>query len=334
MSKYHELCERKVCLDTETTGKSDDGTPGDHRVIEIGCVEILGRKPTGRELQIYLNPERPVDEEAFNVHHISDEFLKNKPKFSEVYQQFYDFIVGSELIIHNAKFDVGFLNHEMELIGKNVKIENICQVTDTLEVAKEKFPGQHVSLDALCTKLDVDESARTSHGALLDAQILSEVYLAMTGGQESLFTEGPQTTSVVESFDLSSYKKTKIQKPSIFEKADHILYLLRMNNPKAENNEILFGDEYKIKFLEKEKDGKVVKVLNEDMIQEALRKLLEKEYPNEPDAYDRYIKFSQERQKLADDIKKEKLALKKEELEEAKRRERESDAKAGIVSDD
>ena len=183
---YHEKNIRKVCLDTETTGKNDDGTPGDHRVIEIGCVEIVGRTLTGHSLQLYLNPERKVDEEAFNIHHISDEFLATQPKFNDVYKQFYDFIVGSELIIHNAKFDVGFLNHELEICHRNIKIENICQVTDTLAVAKEMFPGQRISLDALCVKLNVDRSSRIHHGALLDAELLSEVYLAMTGGQEAM----------------------------------------------------------------------------------------------------------------------------------------------------
>lgn len=130
-----EQRERKIVLDTETTGKEDDGTPGSHRVIEIGCVEMMGRQLTGRKLQLFMNPERPVDEEAYNVHHISDDFLKDQPKFAEVFPRFYEFIAGAELIIHNAKFDVGFLDHEFKLIGQNLKIENICLVTDTLDIA-------------------------------------------------------------------------------------------------------------------------------------------------------------------------------------------------------
>ena len=178
--------KRQVALDTETTGKSDDGTPGEHRIIEVCCVEIIDRKVTGRTLQLYVNPERPVDQEAFKVHGISNEFLKDKPKFEEVAHELIDFIRGSELLIHNAKFDVGFMDQEWLRMGLNEKTSDMAHVVDTVSLAMKLCPGHQVNLDNLCKLYDVDRSSRTLHGALLDAQILAEVYLAMTGGQESL----------------------------------------------------------------------------------------------------------------------------------------------------
>ena len=178
--------KRQVALDTETTGKSDDGTPGEHRIIEVGCVEIIDRKLTGRTLQLYVNPERPVDEEAFQVHGISNEFLADKPKFAEVANQLIDFIRGSELLIHNAKFDVGFMDKEWQLLGLSETTTDMATVVDTVSLAMQLCPGHQVNLDNLCNLYDVDKSARTVHGALLDAQILAEVYLAMTGGQRDL----------------------------------------------------------------------------------------------------------------------------------------------------
>ena len=178
--------KRQVALDTETTGKSDDGTPGEHRIIEVGCVEIIDRKITGRQLQLYVNPERPVDEEAYEVHGISNEFLADKPKFAEVADQLIDFIRGSELLIHNAKFDVSFMDKEWQLLNLNETTTDMAQVTDTVSLAMKLCPGHQVNLDNLCNLYDVDRSARTIHGALLDAQILAEVYLAITGGQGSL----------------------------------------------------------------------------------------------------------------------------------------------------
>lgn len=178
--------KRQVALDTETTGKSDDGTPGEHRIIEVGCVEIIDRKLTGRQLQLYVNPERPVDEEAFNVHGISNEFLVDKPLFADVANELVDFIRGSELLIHNAKFDVGFMDKEWAMLGFNENTNDMANVVDTVSLAMKLCPGHQVNLDNLCNLYDVDKSARTVHGALLDAQILAEVYLAMTGGQASL----------------------------------------------------------------------------------------------------------------------------------------------------
>ncbi len=190
------ILKRQVALDTETTGKSDDGTPGEHRIIEVGCVEIIDRKLTGRQLQLYVNPERKVDEEALAVHGISDEFLADKPTFRHVAAELIDFIRGSELLIHNAKFDVGFMDKEWKLLGLDETTNDMATVVDTVALAMKLCPGHQVNLDNLCNLYDVDRSSRTLHGALLDAQILAEVYLAMTGGQGSLdFTESASAQS-------------------------------------------------------------------------------------------------------------------------------------------
>lgn len=177
---------RQILLDTETTGI---GHEQGHKIIEIGCVELIDRKLTGNHYHVYLNPERKVDEGAFRVHGISDEFLQDKPLFKDVVAEFLTFIEGAELIIHNAPFDVGFLNAELKHIKSKKKLEDYCQIIDTLELARKKHPGQRNNLDALCKRYDIDNSNRTLHGALLDAEILAFVYLAMTGGQTSLFAE-------------------------------------------------------------------------------------------------------------------------------------------------
>lgn len=176
---------RQVVLDTETTGIE----PKEHRIIEIGCVELINRQYTGRHFHQYINPTRAVDEGAFKVHGISDAFLADKPQFKEIFPALLQFIEGAELVIHNAPFDVGFLNTEFARLGSSKSIDAICTVLDTLDMAREKHPGQRNSLDALCKRYDIDNSKRALHGALLDAQILAEVYLAMTGGQASLFAE-------------------------------------------------------------------------------------------------------------------------------------------------
>ncbi|WP_191602816.1 DNA polymerase III subunit epsilon [Marinomonas algicola] len=177
------MAERFVVLDTETTGI--DPKQG-HRIIEIGCVEMIGRKLTNRHFHVYINPERPVEIEAFNVHGISDEFLSDKPLFREVAQDFLDFIKGAELIIHNAPFDVGFMDNEFSMLGSMPKTSDVCSVFDTLQFARKKHPGQKNNLDALCRRYGIDNSHRELHGALLDAEILADVYLLMTGGQTSL----------------------------------------------------------------------------------------------------------------------------------------------------
>lgn len=175
---------RQIILDTETTGI---GPELGHRIIEIGCVELQDRKLTGNHFHVYLNPQRSVDEGAFRVHGISTEFLQDKPLFKDIVNDFIQFIDGSELIIHNAPFDIGFLNAELKLIKSSRQIKDLCTVCDTLVLAREKHPGQRNSLDALCKRYEIDNSNRTLHGALLDAEILAFVYLAMTGGQADLF---------------------------------------------------------------------------------------------------------------------------------------------------
>ncbi len=178
--------KRLVALDTETTGKSDDGTPGDHRIIEVGCVEIVDRRITGRTLQLYFDPERPVDEEAAEIHGWTWEKLKGKPKFKDCAAQIIDFIRGSELLIHNARFDTQFLDKEWTLAGITERTEEMAHVVDTVLLARKLVPGHQVNLDNLCSLFDIDASMRSLHGALLDSQLLAEVYLAMTGGQVSL----------------------------------------------------------------------------------------------------------------------------------------------------
>lgn len=176
--------QRQVVLDTETTGLNvSDG----HRVIEIGAVEVFERRLTKASFHVYLNPGRSIDEGAMQVHGISEEFLADKPRFEDVAKDFIAFIEGAQLVIHNAPFDVAFLNSELSrLPGPRHRIESLCEVLDSLEYARERHPGQKNSLDALCGRYEVDNSRRTYHGALLDAEILAEVFLAMTGGQVTM----------------------------------------------------------------------------------------------------------------------------------------------------
>jgi len=183
--------ERLIVLDTETTGiKPSEG----HRIIEVGAVEILDREITSTEFQKYIQPNRKVGE-SVNIHGITDKFLINKPQFNQISDDLLSFIEGATLVIHNAPFDLGFLNNELKLIDIKEKIENICTIIDTLELSKQQRPGTMHNLDALCRRFGIDTSARTRHGALLDAQILAQVYLAMTGGQSNLFHEDAKTES-------------------------------------------------------------------------------------------------------------------------------------------
>jgi DNA polymerase-3 subunit epsilon len=175
---------RQIVLDTETTGL--EPTQG-HRIIEIGCVELINRRQTQNSFHQYLQPDRAIDEGAMEVHGITNEFLTDKPRFADVVEDFLCFVQGAELIIHNAPFDVGFINHELTLLDKGLgRIEDHCSILDTLALAREMHPGQRNNLDALCRRYSVDNSGRELHGALLDAEILADVYLAMTGGQVSL----------------------------------------------------------------------------------------------------------------------------------------------------
>ena len=176
---------RQIVLDTETTGI--DPKEG-HRIIEIGCVEVVNRRLTGNHFHVYINPGRHIEQEAIEVHGITNEFLADKPTFSQVAQEFVNFIKGAQLVIHNAPFDVGFMDHEfgMETSTKGVITNQICDVLDTLTLARQMHPGQKNNLDALCKRYGIDNSHRTLHGALLDAEILADVYLLMTGGQTKL----------------------------------------------------------------------------------------------------------------------------------------------------
>lgn len=178
---------RQIILDTETTGLSpEDG----HRVIEIGCLELVNRRLTGEFRHYYLNPERSIERAAEEVHGLTEAFLADKPRFAQVADDFIQFVTGAELVIHNAPFDVGFLNHELRLWNKqHPPLTQSCQVIDTLLLAKRKHPGQKNSLDALCRRYHVDNSSRHYHGALLDAELLAQVYLLMTGGQTTLFAQ-------------------------------------------------------------------------------------------------------------------------------------------------
>lgn len=221
---------RQIVLDTETTGI--DISSG-NRVIEIGCIEVINRKITGNHYHQYINPQREIEEGAFKVHGLSTEFLSGYPLFSAIVDEFVEFIAGAELIIHNAPFDVGFLNHEFSLLkGGHKDIDHICQVVDTLYLAKNKHPGQRNSLDALCKRYDIDNSNRSLHGALLDSELLAEVYLRMTGGQTGLLLEVEQVNSF--SSNLSDTNDTsslnfKIQKANEIEQKRHEEYLDFLN---------------------------------------------------------------------------------------------------------
>ena len=173
---------RRIVLDTETTGLEPEAG---HRVIELACLELSGRRATGRQFHRFLNPERTVDFGATQVHGLTAEDLADKPRFADIADEFLEFVGGAEILIHNAGFDVAFLNAELERIGRP-KLESVCRVADTLELAREMHPGKKNSLDALCERYAIDHSRRTLHGALLDAQLLADVWIAMTRGQETL----------------------------------------------------------------------------------------------------------------------------------------------------
>lgn len=192
---------RKIILDTETTGMpAIDG----HRIIEIGCVELIDRELTGKTYHQYLNPEREIDQGAYEVHGISNEFLLDKPTMQSCIDEFLAFIDGAELVIHNATFDVGFLDYELSLLDRKERIADICTVTDTLQIARKKHPGSRVNLDALTKRYGITQFNRELHGALLDAEILAQVYLAMTGGQSGLSFAQTQTNSTANPSEPST----------------------------------------------------------------------------------------------------------------------------------
>jgi len=181
---------RQIVLDTETTGLE---VGQGHRIIEIGCIELENRRVTGNHWHYYINPDRPVDSGAFEVHGISNEFLQDKHRFAELAEEFHSYVAGAELVIHNAPFDIGFLDNELALLEPPIgSLKESCSILDTLLLARQKHPGQKNNLDALCKRYGIDNSNRSLHGALLDARILADVYLAMTGGQTSLGLEAEQ----------------------------------------------------------------------------------------------------------------------------------------------
>lgn len=227
---------RQIVLDTETTGLSADN--GD-RIIEIGCVELLNRKLTGNNLHFYVNPERDSHEDALKVHGISNEFLRDKPKFAAIADELLDYLRDAEVIIHNAPFDISFLNKEMERLGHPPITTILGQVTDSLVMAKEMFPGKRNGLDALCDRLGVDNSGRTLHGALLDAELLADVYINMTRGQDALLMDlgdAPGEDGQVEVLDLSRFD----------------LPVLRANESEAQAHDGVLAD------LDKASKGKTV----------------------------------------------------------------------------
>jgi len=205
-----EETQRQVVLDTETTGL--EPSQG-HRIIEIGCVELLGRRPSGNNFHVYLQPDREIDEAAIEVHGITNEFLADKPRFEDVAQEFVDYLRGAELIIHNAPFDVGFMDAEFSRLPETLTTGSICQITDTLVMAREMHPGQRNSLDALCGRYDIDNAHRTKHGALLDSEILADVYLAMTGGQKALVLENEEEASAGN--DMGGIRRLSPDRPPL-----------------------------------------------------------------------------------------------------------------------
>lgn len=218
---------RQIFLDTETTGLY---TAQGHRIIEIAAVEAMNRRVTDKHFHVYLNPEREIDEAAQEVHGITLEFLQDKPKFEEIVNEFLDFVAGAELIIHNAPFDIGFLNAELGRIERENIEHHVSNVIDTLKMAKDMRPGQRNNLDALCRHFEIDNSKRTLHGALLDAELLAEVYMAMTRGQESLMIDALEEVSPdFEGGNQGIKRDLKVLFASTDELASHEEYLKDLN---------------------------------------------------------------------------------------------------------
>ena len=227
---------RQIFLDTETTGLSPES--GD-RIIEIGCVELIARKLTGNNKHFYLNPGRASHEEALKVHGISDEFLKDKPRFGVIAGELLDYLRGAEIIIHNAPFDVGFLDNELALSGQAGLAKCVAKITDSLMMAKEVFPGKRNSLDALCARLEVDNSGRTLHGALLDAELLADVYINLTRGQNSLVMDDAGASDSTENF-------------VVIDLCQFVLPLLAANDDELADHEKLLAD------IDKASKGKTI----------------------------------------------------------------------------
>ncbi len=218
---------RQIVLDTETTGL--EPRQG-HRIIEIGCVEMNDRRLTGNNFHQYLQPDREIDAGAIEVHGITNEFLQDKPRFKDVVEDFIEYIRGAELIIHNAPFDVGFLDHEFRLCDQNIMITELATVTDTLTMARRLHPGQRNSLDALCKRYEINNSHRTLHGALLDSEILADVYLGMTGGQAALSLGGSDGSDLtrVSAIRRLSAERSKLQVVSVSD-AEQVLHEAKLD---------------------------------------------------------------------------------------------------------
>jgi len=226
---------RQIVLDTETTGLEHKLG---HRIVEIAAVELSNRQFTGNHFHYYLNPDRASDDGALQVHGLTAEFLQDKPRFHEISREFLDFINDAELIIHNAPFDVGFLNHELSLV-KLKSLDNYCvSITDTLKLAKEFHPGKRNNLDALCERYNIDNSRRTLHGALLDAELLAEVYLAMTRGQESLLIELEYAEPIQQAITNVDSRDLKVIAATDEEFAQHLMVL--ENIARESNNRCLW----------------------------------------------------------------------------------------------
>ena len=230
---------RQLVLDTETTGLE---VGLGHRIIEIGCVELVNRRLTGRNFHKYINPDREIDDGALEVHGITQEFLSDKPRFADIWDEFSEFLQGDELVIHNAPFDVAFLNHEIGLLNLGLPfIQDQSSVVDSLVLAREKHPGQRNSLDALCRRYSIDNSQRVLHGALLDAEILSDVYLLLTGGQGGLFDVAEETksedhvdkvinVSATDSQSLSGFLEVKASESEVREHEEFLSFIEERNS--------------------------------------------------------------------------------------------------------
>jgi len=226
---------RQIVLDTETTGLE---TAAGHRVIEIGCVELMNRRPTARTFHRYINPGRAVEAGALEVHGIDDEFLATQPPFADVAAEFMEFVRGAELVIHNADFDIEFLNNELDIVAADTRdLRSCCSVLDTLAMARRLHPGQRNSLDALAKRYSVDNSQRDFHGALLDARILADVYLAMTGGQANLSLDANPAPGVTASDETGRVRRAGLVLPVIYasagEAAAHAAMMARIRGQTA-----------------------------------------------------------------------------------------------------
>ncbi|WP_395375290.1 DNA polymerase III subunit epsilon [Marinicella sp. W31] len=226
---------RQIMLDTETTGLE---TKEGHRIIEIGALVVESREITDETFHEYLNPDRMVDKEALEVHGISNQFLQDKPRFADVIDAFLKFVEGAEVVIHNAAFDVGFINHELHLCGINRRLEDYCTITDSLEYARKKHPGARNSLDALCKRYSISNEHRTLHGALLDSQILAQVYLAMTGGQTQLNLSQQASTENSQAglFDLSNLPPLELVKATVQEQQQHDAWMQKHASKESGNH--------------------------------------------------------------------------------------------------